>query len=32
MSPLPPDFRTLLARAIQQARRVGESGVRQTCT
>ncbi|MDE2872377.1 MAG: SAM-dependent DNA methyltransferase [Gemmatimonadota bacterium] len=29
MTPLPPDLRTLLARAIQQARRVGESGARQ---
>ncbi|MCY3808010.1 MAG: SAM-dependent DNA methyltransferase [Gemmatimonadetes bacterium] len=29
MTPLPPDLRTLLARAIQQARRVGESGASQ---
>ncbi len=29
MTPLPPDLRTLLARAIQHARRVGESGARQ---
>ncbi len=29
MNPLPPNLRTLLARAIQQARRVGESGARQ---
>ena len=29
MTPLPPDLRTLLARAIQKARRVGESGARQ---
>ena len=29
MTPLPPDLRTLLAKAIQQARRVGESGARQ---
>ena len=29
MTPLPPDLRTLLARTIQQARRVGESGARQ---
>ena len=28
MTPLPTDLRTLLARAIQQARRVGESGAR----
>ena len=28
MTPLPPDLRTLLARAVQQARRVGESGAR----
>ena len=29
MTPLPPDLRTLLARAIQRARRVGEAGARQ---
>ena len=26
MNPLPPDLRTLLARTIQRARRVGEAG------
>ena len=29
MTPLPPELRTLLARSIQQARRVGEAGARQ---